>query len=569
MSNTEIGGRNGHRSLPVRAYAPFAIAVAVACGIAVACAVLLGASTASAATSFEIRCRGGIETGLTEWVAATIRARQGCLDGVVSGYGGSQADCLGDGTASSLRAQLDEASSRLRARIESSCAGANWGLLSYPGPCAEEGSVFSAETLAACVENLGSESVGRFVALWYPAEVKSSRGAEAECVRAIPKKASKMVIRELRTRLRCLLQGEKSGSTVGVDCRGQLPPYGAGTLDSSVDRKVYRAYKAWLSGMPRPCAIADFAAMGYGQDCPYPLDLGAGLVQYQACVFRQGRLQVPLLLDLAFPSDPVCGNGILQEGEECDNGPANSDTTANACRLDCVLPICGDSTTDPANGETCDDGDFENLDGCTENCEREFCGDGIVNNLPQEVCDDGNQNPNDRCTGTCKVAICGDGVVCNDASCTSGPGGGPELCDLGAANASGGVCDPNCSGFTINCTLKIGVTNTVKLGALTYVLSYANADGGFAGSGGSVQCTSLVTGGLVSFFENETRRTVKESLIVDAGFQAPGDIASCNYVTNDTGLSPADFQFDVEAAATPTFEPATATMAVTSLVCTP
>src|SRR6185436_16742974 len=33
-------------------------------------------------------------------------------------------------------------------------------------------------------------------------------------------------------------------------------------------------------------------------------------------------------------------------GEECDDGAANSDTTADACRTNCTLPRCGDGVPD-------------------------------------------------------------------------------------------------------------------------------------------------------------------------------------------------------------------------------
>lgn len=48
-----------------------------------------------------------------------------------------------------------------------------------------------------------------------------------------------------------------------------------------------------------------------------------------------------------------CGDGILQAGlgEECDNGNANSDTAADACRTNCKLPSCSDGVAD--TGEDC------------------------------------------------------------------------------------------------------------------------------------------------------------------------------------------------------------------------
>ena len=40
---------------------------------------------------------------------------------------------------------------------------------------------------------------------------------------------------------------------------------------------------------------------------------------------------------------PVCGDGFTQTGVEgCDDGALNSDTTPNACRTFCGLPVCGD-----------------------------------------------------------------------------------------------------------------------------------------------------------------------------------------------------------------------------------
>ncbi len=52
----------------------------------------------------------------------------------------------------------------------------------------------------------------------------------------------------------------------------------------------------------------------------------------------------------------VCGNGILEEGEECDNGAENSDLAPNACRSDCRHPRCGDGVAD--EGEACDGRDL-------------------------------------------------------------------------------------------------------------------------------------------------------------------------------------------------------------------
>ena len=52
----------------------------------------------------------------------------------------------------------------------------------------------------------------------------------------------------------------------------------------------------------------------------------------------------------------VCGNGVLNHGEDCDEAVANSDTPNAPCRTDCSLPRCGDGVVDDQLGEICDGG---------------------------------------------------------------------------------------------------------------------------------------------------------------------------------------------------------------------
>jgi len=116
----------------------------------------------------------------------------------------------------------------------------------------------------------------------------------------------------------------------------------------------------------------------------------------------------------------MCGDGVIDFGEECDFGSANSNTAPNGCRTSCKLPVCGDRVTDTAYGETCDDGNSVNGDGCDSNCQSE-CGNGKIDG--SEECDDGSCNSNsvpNACRLNCRRPRCGDGVRDSGEQCDTG-----------------------------------------------------------------------------------------------------------------------------------------------------
>lgn len=111
-------------------------------------------------------------------------------------------------------------------------------------------------------------------------------------------------------------------------------------------------------------------------------------------------------------SNGVCGNGVKEGTEECDDG--NTDDT-DACRVDCSLPACGDGVVQ--TGEECDDGNDIDDDLCSNDCVAgsSLCGNGVID--AGEACDDGidgvPQN-SPTCDVDCTIPECGDGIV-NDA----------------------------------------------------------------------------------------------------------------------------------------------------------
>lgn len=122
----------------------------------------------------------------------------------------------------------------------------------------------------------------------------------------------------------------------------------------------------------------------------------------------------------------TCGNGILEQGEDCDfgtgNGPGtgcetickfsctkspNSCTDTNACR---VAPTCETVTVNAKTGQKCQSGTTKS-DGavcgtaaiCLAGiCKTSACGDGFRDDTRGEQCDDGNVTKLDACSDVCK-----------------------------------------------------------------------------------------------------------------------------------------------------------------------
>jgi len=130
------------------------------------------------------------------------------------------------------------------------------------------------------------------------------------------------------------------------------------------------------------------------------------------------------------PKAAVCGDGVLDEGEQCDDGNLDDD---DCCSATCML-LSSDT-------HTCDDGEY-----CTI---RYFCTDGSCLQQPRD-CSDGNPCTIDYCDEQLNACVhydrngivCDDGVFCTHPDrCSAGVcGGPPRNCSDGNACISS-ICN--------------------------------------------------------------------------------------------------------------------------------
>ncbi len=181
----------------------------------------------------------------------------------------------------------------------------------------------------------------------------------------------------------------------------------------------------------------------------------------------------------------VCGDGKIAGSEVCDDGNARSGdgcasdcmsvepgfacpTPGQACVASTAAPVCGNGVVEST--ETCDDGNTKSSDGCSSACQIEsgytcaqpgspcqliqYCSDGILNGTEQ--CDDGNLKPGDCCDGNCNLepnCVCSNPnpplvpprQVCQSTMiCGNGVRSGTEACDDGNT-LSGDGCASDCT----------------------------------------------------------------------------------------------------------------------------
>ncbi len=119
--------------------------------------------------------------------------------------------------------------------------------------------------------------------------------------------------------------------------------------------------------------------------------------------YADGDLVPPAWTDRTSELTPLIGSidQVVSFGEDIDGELYWVNLTGSVYKIECALPPeCGNGILEP--GEQCDDGNTTNGDGCNQNCLTEgICGNGVIE-LGEE-CDDGNTTPGDGCSEFCLI----------------------------------------------------------------------------------------------------------------------------------------------------------------------
>jgi len=109
------------------------------------------------------------------------------------------------------------------------------------------------------------------------------------------------------------------------------------------------------------------------------------------------------------PAAACCGNGRLEDDEECDDG---NRAPGDDCDPNCRKPGCPNGYVD-APLEECDDDNLVDGDGCDHDCSESRCGNGIQDPTEECECGNGIEDP----TEECNTDICRPDQTCYRCAC--------------------------------------------------------------------------------------------------------------------------------------------------------
>jgi len=337
------------------------VVAAIGAVVALAGVTQFDAVAAKNPAKASVKCRKAIAKNALKATTTGLKAIQKCHARQLKTNSGGDCNALAGGS-------FDQAQTAAVARIQVACKDGDPVLSNYTPPVVNTGLPPVFDLIQAALEQSG-KSLQSLPGFQGDPDVKT----KTKCSSTVGTARTTVVTAAVKAAFKCQGNIDKSASTFGpldASCTA-----GSGGAGGKASGKVSKACGS-LSG----------------------LDVGscAGL---PGCIVTDGESTAQTIARLAFGGAAVCGNGIKDIGEACDDGNTNE---TDGCRANCQLPTCGDLSVNQAS-EQCDEADGiagdQPSESCFE-CKLNVCGDGNqdLEEPGVEECDDGNTAAGDGCT---------------------------------------------------------------------------------------------------------------------------------------------------------------------------
>jgi cysteine-rich repeat protein len=288
------------------------------------------------------KCQRTIAKETAGFEAAVMKNLQKCEDGVLKG---KIAACPDEKASSAIAASR----AKLEAKITGACDGLTFIDMGFGGRQSEcSSSCFialdDAESVAGCVACIGEASVKQLIQVYYGAvDQPSTNKSILKCQQTLGKTAAKHF-----ATVRKGLQKCEDGVLKG----GAGPCPDSGTA-SKINASAGKVGDAVVKTCPDPVLsdafnLGKFESRVSGVDptCSAGVGSASAVAGSTTCVTEgNGDCTTDFSVGRALPCNPtgVCGNGIIEPGETCDDGNTENDTgvgPADFCPFDCQIGPC-------------------------------------------------------------------------------------------------------------------------------------------------------------------------------------------------------------------------------------
>jgi len=172
--------------------------------------------------------------------------------------------------------------------------------------------------------------------------------------------------------------------------------------------------------------------------------IGAGSIEEGLISAVFLNTEIGAIIDLKLPALEAAILQFENTLRGCEDDDHDGLLEGEACFFGCnFVNHCGNGKLEWALGETCDDGNSVDDDGCTNSCRLPRCGDGVIQN--GEECDDGNVIDGDQCSSECLIPDPDGDGFCNNGKnilpCQFGDG-----CNTNLDCGHQGACDTDQDG---------------------------------------------------------------------------------------------------------------------------
>jgi cysteine-rich repeat protein len=344
-------------------------------------AVVLGSVAGAPSEAFAakkdkaaLKCRTGIGKAVVAVAKSAFGAINRCHAQRLGGRGSGDCNSLEAGA-------FIQARTRALARLNLACRSDKTVVGNYNG-AASVGVAFDQSIFPAIRREL-ERTAG---ALQTAPSVRGDAKALRKCHGSLGTGWGGVVVGTLQATFKCQQQRDKRATSFGP-------------LDPGCVRGAGKSAKVATKTIGQACRA--FSGLEVGSCAGLP-----------GCLVTEAEKAGQLIARLSFggPAPAVCGNGLQDPNEACDDGNLVEN---DGCTALCGLPSCGDLSVNQST-EECDEpnevGGIVQPDQPEQNCfecRLNVCGDGHVDAQEPviEECDDGNAVANDGCTNCAKDPV--------------------------------------------------------------------------------------------------------------------------------------------------------------------